>query len=398
MAGGTGGTSSPAWPWPRRCARAAGACSWLGTRQAWRATGAAAGFPFEDGGFGGVRGKGALTLALLPLRLLRPSGRAWHRDARACARRGAGHGRLHQLSRRHDGVLLGKPLVLHEQNSVAGMANKGAGRWPTACFTAFPARAAPKHAAWGRQPGARRVRPILRPGRALRRPQRPAARAGGGRQPGRPGAQRGGAAGAGADRCRPASARSRHAPERRPADRRPARPTTAAPACRPTLLPFIDDMARAYAEADLVICRAGAITVTELCAPACPRCWCRFPTRWTTTRPTTRASWSTRARRWLMPQAELNEARHQAHPLRRHRRRRHERHRRGAAQPGLPRQGSDLADSATLRACRAGHRPPRPRGRAHRRRRCGGHLHRGQGRQPRGAGRARAASRWCRAR
>jgi UDP-N-acetylglucosamine--N-acetylmuramyl-(pentapeptide) pyrophosphoryl-undecaprenol N-acetylglucosamine transferase len=32
------------------------------------------------------------------------------------------------------------------------------------------------------------------------------------------------------------------------------------------VLPFIDDMAVRYAEADLVICRAGAITVAELCA------------------------------------------------------------------------------------------------------------------------------------
>jgi UDP-N-acetylglucosamine--N-acetylmuramyl-(pentapeptide) pyrophosphoryl-undecaprenol N-acetylglucosamine transferase len=32
------------------------------------------------------------------------------------------------------------------------------------------------------------------------------------------------------------------------------------------VLPFIDDMARRYADADLVICRAGAITVTELAA------------------------------------------------------------------------------------------------------------------------------------
>jgi UDP-N-acetylglucosamine--N-acetylmuramyl-(pentapeptide) pyrophosphoryl-undecaprenol N-acetylglucosamine transferase len=30
--------------------------------------------------------------------------------------------------------------------------------------------------------------------------------------------------------------------------------------------PFIDDMARAYADADLVICRAGALTVSELAA------------------------------------------------------------------------------------------------------------------------------------
>ncbi|WP_085314867.1 undecaprenyldiphospho-muramoylpentapeptide beta-N-acetylglucosaminyltransferase [Derxia lacustris] len=32
------------------------------------------------------------------------------------------------------------------------------------------------------------------------------------------------------------------------------------------VLPFIDDMARRYAEADVVLCRAGAITVSELCA------------------------------------------------------------------------------------------------------------------------------------
>lgn len=36
------------------------------------------------------------------------------------------------------------------------------------------------------------------------------------------------------------------------------------------VLPFIDDIARCYAEADLVICRAGAITVSELCAGGVP--------------------------------------------------------------------------------------------------------------------------------
>ncbi len=33
-----------------------------------------------------------------------------------------------------------------------------------------------------------------------------------------------------------------------------------------TVVPFIDDMAEAYAEADLVICRAGALTISELAA------------------------------------------------------------------------------------------------------------------------------------
>ena len=33
-----------------------------------------------------------------------------------------------------------------------------------------------------------------------------------------------------------------------------------------TVLPFIDDMASRYRESDLVLCRAGATSVSELCA------------------------------------------------------------------------------------------------------------------------------------
>ncbi|WP_077037133.1 undecaprenyldiphospho-muramoylpentapeptide beta-N-acetylglucosaminyltransferase [Pelomonas sp. KK5] len=36
------------------------------------------------------------------------------------------------------------------------------------------------------------------------------------------------------------------------------------------LLPFIDDMAARLAEADLIVCRAGAVTVSELCAAGLP--------------------------------------------------------------------------------------------------------------------------------
>jgi UDP-N-acetylglucosamine--N-acetylmuramyl-(pentapeptide) pyrophosphoryl-undecaprenol N-acetylglucosamine transferase len=60
------------------------------------------------------------------------------------------------------------------------------------------------------------------------------------------------------------------------------------------LVAFIDDMARRYAEADLVICRAGAVTIAELSAGAS---WCRSRTRWTITRPRTRSSSPTTARR-----------------------------------------------------------------------------------------------------
>ena len=43
------------------------------------------------------------------------------------------------------------------------------------------------------------------------------------------------------------------------------------------LVPFIDDMARAYAEADLVICRAGATTVTEIAAIGAAALFVPFP-------------------------------------------------------------------------------------------------------------------------
>ena len=43
------------------------------------------------------------------------------------------------------------------------------------------------------------------------------------------------------------------------------------------LIAFIDDMARRYAEADLVICRAGAVTVAELSAGGMPSILVPFP-------------------------------------------------------------------------------------------------------------------------
>ncbi|MCP1326379.1 glycosyltransferase, partial [Halomonas sp. 707D4] len=44
-----------------------------------------------------------------------------------------------------------------------------------------------------------------------------------------------------------------------------------------TVSPFIDDMARAYDWADLVVCRSGALTVAELAAAAKPSLLVPFP-------------------------------------------------------------------------------------------------------------------------
>jgi UDP-N-acetylglucosamine--N-acetylmuramyl-(pentapeptide) pyrophosphoryl-undecaprenol N-acetylglucosamine transferase len=56
-----------------------------------------------------------------------------------------------------------------------------------------------------------------------------------------------------------------------------AREAYAAAGLDADLVPFIEDMASAYAWADLVVCRAGALTVAELCAVGVPAVFVPYP-------------------------------------------------------------------------------------------------------------------------
>ena len=114
------------------------------------------GYPFEAVAFGGVRGKGALTLALLPLRLLRAFARSIGVIRRVKPDVLVGLGGYITFPGGLMGVALNKPLVLHEQNSVAGMANKVLAGIADRVFTAFP----------GVLPRARRVQWVGNPLRA----------------------------------------------------------------------------------------------------------------------------------------------------------------------------------------------------------------------------------------
>jgi UDP-N-acetylglucosamine--N-acetylmuramyl-(pentapeptide) pyrophosphoryl-undecaprenol N-acetylglucosamine transferase len=58
---------------------------------------------------------------------------------------------------------------------------------------------------------------------------------------------------------------ARHAPDRARPPRRGAGGLRAA-GVRAEVLPFIDDMAARLADCDVIVCRAGAVTVSELCA------------------------------------------------------------------------------------------------------------------------------------
>ncbi len=58
------------------------------------------------------------------------------------------------------------------------------------------------------------------------------------------------------------------------------------------ITPFIADMAEAFAWADLVVCRAGASTLAELCAVGVGSVLVPFPLPSTITRPAMRSIWS----------------------------------------------------------------------------------------------------------
>jgi len=197
-------------------------------------------------------------------------------------------------------VLLGRPLILHEQNSVAGMANKVLSRVADRVFSAFPNVIA----------GANWVGNPLRA--AFLHVPDPAQRF-----VDRTGSLRllvvGGSLGARALNDIVPKALALLPPEQRPSVLHQSgvkqidalRANYAAADVSAELTPFIDDTAQAFAAADLVICRAGASTVTELAAVGAAALLVPFPFA-VDDHQTTNARFLADANAaWLVPQAEL---------------------------------------------------------------------------------------------
>jgi len=230
------------------------------------------GFAFETIDFSGVRGKGVVTLAFLPLRLLKAFWQSIQVLRRVKPQVVIGLGGYIAFPAGMMAVLLGKPLVLHEQNSVAGMVNKILAQVADRVFTAFPDVL--ENAQWVGNP--------LRT--AFTQQADPAARFAG-----RSGPLRllvvGGSLGAKALNTIVPQAIALVPIEKRPIVTHQSgakqieelRGNYERAGVEATLTPFIDDTATAFADADLVVCRAGASTVTEIAAVGAAALFVPFP-------------------------------------------------------------------------------------------------------------------------
>ena len=301
MAGGTGGHIFPGLAMAEALRDAGWQVHWLGAPNSMEQDLVPAqGFAFEAVSFGGVRGKGIQTLALLPLRLLRAFWQSLQVVRRVQPHVVLGLGGYISFPGGMMASLWGKPLVLHEQNSVPGMANKLLSQLADRVFTAFPGVFKTGH--WVGNP--------LR--KAFTEQAQPAARFAG-----RSGPLRllvvGGSLGAKALNDTVPQALALMSASQRPTVIHQSgakqidalRANYQAAGVEAELVPFIEDMATAFAQADVVICRAGASTVTELAAVGVAAMLVPFPFA-VDDHQTTNAQFLVSAGGgWLMPQAEL---------------------------------------------------------------------------------------------
>ena len=273
MAGGTGGHIFPGLAVAEELRARGWRVHWLGAPGSMESRIVPQhGFPLELIDFSGVRGKGLVTLALLPLRLLRAFWQALQVVRRVKPDVVVGLGGYITFPGGMMGVLCGKPLVLHEQNSVAGMANKVLAGVADRVFTAFPDVL--KKAQWVGNP--------LRS--AFTRQAAPSERFAG-----RTGPLRllvaGGSLGAQALNdivpralaLIPAADRPLVTHQSGATQIDALRANYQAAGVQAELTPFIDDTASAFAAADIIVCRAGASTVTEIAAVGAAAVFVPFP-------------------------------------------------------------------------------------------------------------------------
>ena len=301
MAGGTGGHIFPGLAVAESLRQAGWRVHWLGVpgnmESQWVPQ---RGFAFEPVEFGGVRGKGIVSLALLPMRLLKAFWQSIQVVRRVKPDVVVGLGGYITFPGGMMSVLLGKPLVLHEQNSVAGMANRVLAGVADCIFTAFPNVL--KKAVWVgnplRQDFLNKPSPV----------ERFAARTG----PLKLWVV-GGSLGAQALNEIVPKALALMPEHKRPVVVHQSgakqidalRSNYEKAGVQAELTPFIEDTAQAFAQADLIICRSGASTVTEIAAVGAAAIYVPFPFAVDDHQTTNAQFLVAEGGGWLMPQADL---------------------------------------------------------------------------------------------
>jgi UDP-N-acetylglucosamine--N-acetylmuramyl-(pentapeptide) pyrophosphoryl-undecaprenol N-acetylglucosamine transferase len=271
MAGGTGGHVMPALAVADHMRAAGWRVVWLGSKDGMEATLVPKhGYEMEWLRFSGLRGKWLVRVALLPLNLLI----AFWQSARVIFRVRPdvvlGMGGYVSFPGGMMSSLLNRPLVVHEQNSIAGLANRVLAGVADRILSGFPGVL--KKSEWVGNP-VRESIVALAP---------PAERFGGRSGPlkilvlgGSLGAQVLNEVVPQSLALVPRAAPANPAPVGREASRHAA--TELRPGRRPRRAWLSSTTWRSNTAADLVICRAGALTVSELAAAGLPSILVPFP-------------------------------------------------------------------------------------------------------------------------
>jgi UDP-N-acetylglucosamine--N-acetylmuramyl-(pentapeptide) pyrophosphoryl-undecaprenol N-acetylglucosamine transferase len=267
MAGGTGGHVFPALAVAEGLREHGVDVVWMGTRKGLEADIVPrAGFRMEWVGISGLRGKGIVSWLLAPLRLIGALAQVLVIMLRCRPMAVLGMGGFVAGPGGLMAWLLHRPLLIHEQNAKAGLTNRLLARLADRVMEAFP-RALPERC--HPQVTGNPVRQAIA---ALAAPQQ--------RFAGRRDALRllvvGGSLGAQAlNEVVPQMLAKLpegipvqvwHQAGQRNIDAARAAYGDSADAANIRVVAFIDDMSAAYAWADLVLCRSGALTVAELAA------------------------------------------------------------------------------------------------------------------------------------
>jgi UDP-N-acetylglucosamine--N-acetylmuramyl-(pentapeptide) pyrophosphoryl-undecaprenol N-acetylglucosamine transferase len=263
MAGGTGGHVFPALAVANVLRNRGVGVVWLGVPASMESRLVPAnGFPIEWVRVKGLRGKGLAAWVLAPLRIAAAVLQTLRVLRRVRPRAVLGAGGYVSGPGGIAAWLLRIPLLIHEQNAVAGLTNRWLARIAAQVLEAFPGSfSASVHA---RTIG----NPVRADIAAIPEPQVRFA----GREPRARLLVFGGSQGAQRLNAVVPEALSRLERARRPQVRHQAgergleaaRAAYHALAVEAEVLPFIEDMAAAYAWADLALCRAGAMTIAEL--------------------------------------------------------------------------------------------------------------------------------------